>query len=363
MKPLRILLLYGASAANATFSYQQAWPQAFQNHPRFQCTRINLLDRRWPARVAAAAVAATWRGDAVVLLHSVFSNACLLSGRLFDLIRRVPQPKAFFIGNEYKLMPEKMRFCERLQLGLLVSQSLSPDVHALYHRRLGCRVTGITNTGLDQALFTSKVPVADRPIDVGYRADDSPPYLGHQERRTIAEFFTTNAERYRLTADISLKAESRFDEPGWAAFLNRCKAQLGTEAGGDYFDLEDTARLKTMAYLKAHPGAGFDEIYDHCLRDRQIGMPLRILSGRNVEAAGTGTVQILFEGHYDGFFVADEHYIPLKKDFSNADEAVAKFRDAATRDRIARNALQVAREELTYERLLGRFETAIAPLL
>ena len=363
MRRTRILLLFALSPDNSTFSYQRAWPRHFLGDPRFDCTPINLLDRTLMSRFRTAALAHFYRGDIVVLLHSAFSNGCAVPEWLIDQLARLRQPKVFFIGNEYKLMPNKMRFCERLQLALLISQSLSSDVHALYRQRLGCAVTGVSNTGLDQALFALKVPVADRPIDVGYRADDSPPYLGHQERRTIAEFFTTNAERYRLTADISLKAESRFDEPGWAAFLNRCKAQLGTEAGGDYFDLEDTARLRTMAYLKAHPGAGFDEIYDHCLRDRQIGMPLRILSGRNVEAAGTGTVQILFEGHYDGFFVADEHYIPLKKDFSNADEAVAKFRDAATRDRIARNALQVAREELTYERLLGRFETAIAPLL
>jgi hypothetical protein len=224
-------------------------------------------------------------------------------------------------------------------------------------------VTGLSNTGLDQTLFKPDVPVADRRIDLGYRADDSPAYLGHQERRSIAEFFTDNADRYGLKVDISLKADQRFDEPGWAAFLNQCKGQLGTEAGGDYFDLNDSARLKTMAYLTTHPDASFDDIFNACLRHQTHVIPLRIFSGRNVEAAGTGTVQILFEGHYGGYFVADEHYIPLKKDFSDADDAIAKFKDAETRDRIARNALRVAREELTYERLLGRFEKAVTPLL
>src|SRR5947208_13785792 len=140
MKPLRILLLFGTSELNATFSYQHSWPDAFARHPQFDCTRINLLDRRLRSRAAALATAATWRGDAVVLLHSVFSNACLLSGRLFDIIRRLPQPKAYFIGNEYKLMPQKMEFCERLSLRLLVSQTRSPRVHRLYRERLRCAV-------------------------------------------------------------------------------------------------------------------------------------------------------------------------------------------------------------------------------
>ena len=73
-------------------------------------------------------------------------------------------------------------------------------------------------------------------------------------------------------------------------------------------------------------------------------MPLRILSGRNVEAAGTRTAQVLFEGDYDGLFEADQHYIPLKKDFSNADEAMRKFKDAAFRDRIVEQAYAFVRE-------------------
>src|SRR5262245_13192370 len=140
MKPIRILLLFGSSELNVTFSYQHGWPAAFVRHPKFECTPINLLDRRLPARAAALATAATWGGDAVVLLHSVFSNACLLSGRLFQIVRRIRQPKANFIGNEYKLMPEKMEFCDRLEVALLVSQTRCRRAHDLYRERLGCPV-------------------------------------------------------------------------------------------------------------------------------------------------------------------------------------------------------------------------------
>lgn len=260
-------------------------------------------------------------------------------------------------------MPEKMAFCERLHVALLISQSLSPAVHQLYRNRLGCLVTGIPNTGLDSALFHPTTPVEHRPVDLGYRAGDGPFYLGHQERRTIGEFFTDHAARYGLEVDISLRVQDRLPEDAWAAFLNRCKGQLGCEAGGDFFDLNDAVRRRTLAYEASHPGASFDEVFDHCLRDEPDTIPLRILSGRHIEAAGTGTAQLLFEGHYDGCLVADEHYIPLKKDFSNAADAVAKFRDTGFRQRIVANALHLARDQFTYERLLDRFQAALAPVL
>jgi hypothetical protein len=304
-----------------------------------------------------------FRGDVVIVLHSVFSNALMLSERAIDALARLPQPKVYFIGNEYKLMPEKMAFCQRLGVGLLVSQSLSSQVHALYQRRLGCRVVGVPNTGLDTELFTPMNSPEERPIDLGYRAADAPAYLGHQERRELAEFFAARASAYKVAVDISLAAEDRLDECGWAAFLNRCKGQLGSEAGGDYFDLDDRSRLAVGAYLETHPGASFAELAARFFPPAHEHVPLRILSGRQVEAAGTKTAQLLFEGHYDGLFEADSHYISLKKDFSNADEAMRKFKDVGFRRRIVERAYEFVREHLTYERLIDRLRAAVAPLV
>jgi hypothetical protein len=163
--------------------------------------------------------------------------------------------------------------------------------------------------------------------------------------------------------DISLAPEDRYDERAWAAFLNRCKGQLGSEAGGDYFDLDDRSRRAVGAYLEDHPGARFDEVARKFFPPAHEHVPLRILSGRQVEAAGTMTAQVLFEGRYDGLFEADTHYIPLKKDFSNADEAIRKFKDASFRTRIAGQAYAFVREHLTYDRLIDRFRAAVAPLV
>ncbi|HUQ86852.1 MAG TPA: glycosyltransferase [Vicinamibacterales bacterium] len=363
MKPCRVLLLCALSDQNSTFSYQQQWPRHFASHPFFECVVVNVLDREWQQRLRSGWLAHTFNGDAIVLLHSVFSNDSLAPGWMIEALAARPQPKVFFIGNEYKLMAEKMVFAEQLRIALLISQTQSPEVHALYRNRLGCAVAGVPNTGLDESLFTPTSRVEDRPIDLGYRADDAPFYLGHRERREIADFFTTHAATYGLKVDISMKSADRFNESGWAAFLNRCKGQLGTEAGGDFFSLDDAARLRVLEFEKKHPAASFDETYDACLRGDRESVPLRIMSGRHVEAAGTGTVQILFEGQYDGFMEPDVHYIPLRKDFSNADEAVAKFRDPSVRTAIAGNAMSLAREHFTYDALLRRVRALIDPLL
>jgi hypothetical protein len=363
LTPIRILLLYAASDENATFSYQRTWPRWFAGHPRFDCSAIDLGGRGAASRLGVEARIRLWRGDAVVLLHSVFSNACMLSGRRLAAVQQLDAPKAFFIGNEYKLMPEKMRFAEALPIRLLISQSSSPAVHRLYAERLGCAVAGIPNSGLDPAVFRPCSDPVSRPIDLGYRAQDAPFYLGHTERRDIAEYFQTRASELGLTVDISMAEADRFSVPEWAAFLNRCKGQLGSEAGGDFFELTDSTRLAVNDYTVRTPGVSFADVRDRFFLGDRGAVPLRIISSRHVEAAGTRTAQVLFDGEYDGYFKPDVHYIPLRKDFSNAADAIARFRDPEVRETVADNAYQLAHAELTYDRLIDRFASTLEPLL
>src|SRR5439155_24681894 len=129
-----------------------------------------------------------------------------------------------------------------------------------YRERLGCRVVGIPNTGWDPGLFSARQPPEERPLDLGYRAFENGIELGHRERRELADRFLAAADDHGLAVDISLDPERRFDERGWARFLNRCKGQIGSEAGSDYFELTDETRERVLAYRASHPEAGFEEI-------------------------------------------------------------------------------------------------------
>jgi hypothetical protein len=351
---MKVLLLHAASPEASRLSYQSGWPKHFLRHPRFECLPVNVLSR--------------FRGvprkpfDAVVVLHSVFSNGCYLTGRLLARVAALRQPKAYFVGNEYKLMPEKIAFCEELGVSLVVSQLSSPAAHALYRARLGCEVAAIPSGGLDPEVFVARTPPGERPIDLGYRAYESPIYLGHRERRELAERAGEAARRRGLRVDVSLDPAERFDEPGWAAFLDRCRAQLGSEAGGDFFELTDETRNRVNTWRAEHPDAGADDVLTRFFPVAGA-VSGRALSGRVVEAAGTKTAQILLEGEYGGYFRPDEHYIPLRKDFSNLDEALDKLEDGALTARLTEVAYEVALAELTYERLIDRFHDALAAVL
>ena len=353
MGQIRALVVCAASAQNATLSYQQGWPHQILRHPAFDATLMNVANAGIVQRLLNESL--LWREyDVILLLHSVFSNKKMFAGRLFDTLCMSRVPKIYFIGNEYKLMPEKMAFCDALGVTLLISQSEDPDIHALYRSRLKCEVTGLPNTGLDPDYFQPRVSHENRDIDIGYRSFGSLYYLGHDERTAIAEYFQINATRLDLTIDLSLNPEDRFEMTGWADFLNRCRGQLGVEAGGDCFELTDETRKRVNAYTQENPDADFSEIRDRFFADYENRVSLRIMSGRNIEAAGTKTCQILFDGEYGGYLKPDVHYIPLRKDFSNIDDVIRKFRDEEVRTQIVEDAYQLAMSELTYDRLIGR---------
>jgi hypothetical protein len=115
--------------------------------------------------------------------------------------------------------------------------------------------------------------------------------------------------------------------------------------------------------MDAHPSAGWPELERLFFADYGPAIPMRIISGRQVEAAACKSVQVLFEGRYNGYFQPDVHFIALRKDFANIDEVVAKLRDDAFCRRLTDAAYEVVRAELTYERLVETFAGALRSVL
>jgi hypothetical protein len=352
---IRLLVLHAAGSESRTLSYQTGWPRALAEHPRVRADFVDLAQRRrlLPRRSPNV--------DAVVLLHSVFSNARHLPDAMIRRLGEAAVPKIWFIGNEYKLMPEKMEFAEQLGLDVLVSQIENPQVLELYRERLGCTVVSIPNTGLDTSIFRPQTPWRDRPVDIGYRAYDGPPYLGHDERRMLAEAFLHAGRERSLALDVSLDPAERFTEIEWARFLDGTKGQLGFEAGTDYFELDDRSRRAVVSFLAEGP-ASFAEIHARFFSDYSKPVSGRTISGRIVEAAATKTVQLLVEGRYGGYFEPGVHYIPVRKDFSNVDEALDSLADPSS-SRLAENAYEVARQHFTYPKLVERLLEVVEGVL
>jgi hypothetical protein len=359
----RILLIFADTSVGRVLSYWSGWPRQLQLSPLFDCVPLNVGHTEvWPRlRNFLTTAAASYQG--VVVLHSAFSNQRYLSERLASTLRSAGKPTAVFLANEYKLMPEKLAFCEELGAGLIVSQSHSPVVHRLYETRLNCQVMFLPNGGLDPAVFKPELNWVDRPIDVGFRAYETAWYLGHDEKKDLAERCLAVAPALGLRADVSMDPKDRFDERGWADFLNRCKAVLGAEAGTDYFELTDETRNRVNRFVSEHPGASRQEVFERFFSSYTNRVSGRMLASRHIEAAGTKTLQILVEGEYGGLFLPDQHYVPVRRDASNLPEALEKIRDRHFCAAIIDRAYGLAVGTLTYEHLIARFHERFAALL
>jgi hypothetical protein len=195
-----------------------------------------------------------------------------------------------------------------------------------------------------------------RKIDIGYRAWRAAPWLGRHGllKVQIAEVMRAQAARVGLATDISTSDEATLLGDAWYEFLLRCKYTIGVEGGASILDRDGTIKLKTEAFLRSQPDASFDEIERACFPGLDGSFQLKALSPRNLEACATKTCQILIEGQYSGVLTAGEHYLELKRDFSNLDQVLELVRRDTERDRITENAYRdvVASGRYTYKKLV-----------
>lgn len=174
-----------------------------------------------------------------------------------------------------------------------------------------------------------------RNVDVGYRGSLQPTIYGRlaYEKHFIGDEFVRFADQYHLKCDISSKWDDRIYGEKWLYFIGSCKAMLGVESGSDIVDFDGSVKAEYDLFLKEHPNSDELERLDF-LKKFEGKISYRAVSPRLFEAAACGTLQILFEGEYQGIFKQYEHYIPLKRDFSNIDEVVNYIRDDKLRKKI-----------------------------
>ncbi len=335
-----------------TLSYQAGWPNAFHSSEYFDTSFVNLAEHR--AKVAAKLIYLLHGNhniDACICLHSVFSNSCNIRREIKRVLRNASATKVYFLGNEYKLMPEKLDLIREINAKLVFTQSNNYDVINLYKANLPCSVKYMPSCGIDPSIFFCTTKYDDRDIDVGYRSYRSPLYIGNNERAEISTYFSAYCKQHNLSADISLEPKDRFTILEYARFLNRCKFQLGSEAGGDYYEITDETRNKINKYDESQQ-SDWENIYSVFFKDRKDKLKLRAISGRITEAAACGSVQILFEGDYCGYMQPDKHFISLKKDFSNIKEVQKKMNNLDLIDEIRQNAIDMTLKFFTYNALI-----------
>jgi hypothetical protein len=378
------------------FSYYDDWKEAFLGDPSFDASAVNLCERRDLKRLAE-----TIRDcDLVVLLHSVNADSLEHADRCKSALRLRRGKLLAFVGNEVNL-PEvslrgKIDLIREVGAEFIGTQLPLEAGRWLYEECRGSRVVPLPHA-LNPEAFRPLTPIEKRDIDIGARSHRYLPFLGDDERNRLLDYFLERPFDPPLRIDIDTTA--RLNREGWAAFLNRCKGTIATEAGSYYLERDDRTvraireyintdmiskgvrmvrkgsvvervglalpsglRRRIKGVLEAadvwqeflvHRAMDFDEIHAKffvCLERPPVYS--KAISSRHFDAIGTKTCQIMFPGRFNDILRADEHYLALERDFSNIKDVLSRFSDMTIRTAIVNRAYDYVMEEHTYRNRL-----------
>jgi hypothetical protein len=381
-------------------SYYDDWRDAFVAAPQFDVTVRNIFDRAMRAEIART----IGDYDLIVLLHACTADSLLYAEPLTGILQGRKGRLVAFIGNELNLpfapLRNKIAWLKRVQPDIVATQLLE-EAGAWLYAELGARVVSLPHA-LNPDVFRACTPQRERPIDIGARSFRYLAYLGDDERNRIYDYFAANPFRPKLRLDFS--TEQRFGRAGWAAFLDRCKATIATEAGSWFLERDDATVLAIRDYLARKDDGGFIIRADSSLQALAHRLPYALkriarrllrsgpirhealmaekvdfaevyarffagrrrapvyakcISSRHFDAIGTKTVQIMFPGRYNDILEADRHYLALAPDFSNLDSVMARFKDSAARERIAEAAYDHVTSAHTYGHRMAQLAAAL----
>ena len=256
--------------------------------------------------------------------------------------------------------------------------------------------------GLNPDVFRPRTPQPARPIDIGVRAVRYVPHLGDEERNRLHACFESHVFDPALVVDIGTERLARRE---WAAFLDRCKGTVSSEAGSWYLERDDATVEAIRAYAAREFGSGgwvipndsrlrrlghmlpwpiraalrrlmrrgpirhessvnealpFDAVFERFFAGRpRCPAYGKCISSRHFDAIGTGTVQIMLPGRYNDILTPDRHYIELSHDYSNIADVMKRFSDIACREAIANEAREYVIAEHTYARRMVSLRAAV----
>ena len=206
-------------------------------------------------------------------------------------------------------------------------------------------------------------PFRERQIDLGQRVTFYPPRGGRLARiKGEAAAIMRHAGLERgLRVDISTRPQDVFFGDAWYRFLGDCKFVPGAEGGLGLWDPYGEIYDQIEHYLNERPDASFEEVEAACFPGLDGKHAFPGFSPRLLEAALCQCCQILVEGDYRGILRPYEHYIPLRRDFSNLDEVFALMQDeeGAQRRILATSERLIDNSEFTYSTFVRKFEKLV----
>lgn len=333
---------------NESLSYVIDWREALCEAPELDvevCNISNLIEYfKYLRKIAEYSL--------IIILHSATGDSMSLLLKMVDQFNRRRGKLAVFIGNEYNLMAEKIRFIRSVEADYVCSQLPVEAAQWLYSDCIHSRVVPVPHA-LNPRLYTPD-PSTHRTTDIGFIGDFYHALIGDIERTNLVRFFQKQGGSFGFVCDIQTR---RLPRTEWAQFLKRCKGILGAESGSYYLDKTGQIIEDAKRYFRKHPDVPFENVHRRFFKDHVIPVSGKAISSRHFESVGTKTCQILIEGVYNGILMADEHYISVRKDLSNMDDVIYRFKDEEYRKRMVERTYEYVMDGHTYrhrvEALLG----------
>jgi hypothetical protein len=202
--------------------------------------------------------------------------------------------------------------------------------------RVGLILTGYIDDD-DIGIYASlQRPFEARGKDVGYRVRRLPPNFGAFGllKSEFGRVFRAQASS-RYIVDISDDPKDTLVGESWPAFLGDCRFALGCESGSGILDVRGEVRDAVDAAIAQDPSASTEEIAKAISSTEAASREFAAVSPRLFEIALAGCCPILLEGDYLGLIRPEEHYIAVKRDFSDIDTAIARMCDVDAAKAIA----------------------------
>ncbi|MBA2648877.1 MAG: glycosyltransferase [Legionella sp.] len=305
--------------------------------------------------------------DAVIIHYSLRLSLNDCNWTLSDNAKKQLQSflglKIAFIQDEYDTTNIAIRWLQ--ELGVQLLYTCVPDAYvrfvypseALPFIKFVNNLTGYITPSMIQ--YPIK-PIKDRETVIAYRGRSLPFWYGDlgQEKEFIGKKMKAICIEKGIKENIEWDDTKRIYGDGWFEFLASAKATLGTESGSNVIDFEGKVSKDIKDYLAEKPSATYSEIYDLFLSSHEGLVKMNQISPKIFEAISLHTALILFEGAYSDILQANKHYIPLKKDFSNIDEVIAKVTDDDYLTELTDNAYQdiVMSNKYTYKNFISEID-------
>lgn len=268
--------------------------------------------------------------DAILIHYSVrVSIESHLSAGVAAAIIAYRGPKLLFIQDEYDRVETSRDWMARLGIDAVFTNVPLDSIDKIYPAPRFSPIDFIpTLTGYvpeDPSIDGFALPIAERRLRIAYRGRALPHHYGAlgQEKYRIGIDVRRLAGERGIPFDIEVDDSKRIYGLDWYRFIGSARATLGTESGANVFDMD--GRLAELA--ERHRDMPFGEFSDRFLRGREGLVRMNQISPKIFEAIRLRTALVLFEGTYSDVVRPHEHYIPLRKDYGNIDDVLARLED------------------------------------